>query len=25
MEVTKTLARFIVNHRYADIPQKVRH
>ena len=25
MEVTKTLARFIVNHRYADVPQKVRH
>jgi 2-methylcitrate dehydratase PrpD len=25
MEVTKTLAKFIVNHRYADIPQKVRH
>ena len=25
MEVTRTLARFIVNHRYADIPQKVRH
>ncbi len=25
MEVTKTLAGFIVNHRYADIPQKVRH
>jgi 2-methylcitrate dehydratase PrpD len=25
MEVTKTLARFIVNHRYADTPQKVRH
>ena len=25
MEVTKTLAKFIVNHRYADIPQQVRH
>ncbi len=25
MEVTKTLARFLVNHRYADIPEKVRH
>ena len=25
MEVTKTLARFLVTHRYADIPQKVRH
>src|SRR5688500_792465 len=25
MEVTKTLARFIVNHKYSDIPQKVRH
>ena len=25
MEVTRTLARFIVNHRYADVPQKVRH
>jgi len=25
MEVTRTLAKFIVNHRYADIPQKVRH
>jgi len=25
MEVTRTLARFIVNHRYADIPQKVQH
>ena len=25
MEVTRTLARFIVNHRYADIPQPVRH
>jgi len=25
MEVTRTLARFIVNQRYADIPQKVRH
>jgi 2-methylcitrate dehydratase PrpD len=25
MEVTKTLAKFIVNHRYADIPEKVRH
>ena len=25
MEVTKTLAKFIVNHRYADVPQKVRH
>ena len=25
MEVTKTLARFIVNHRYPDVPQKVRH
>jgi 2-methylcitrate dehydratase PrpD len=24
MEVTRTLAKFIVNHRYADIPQKVR-
>jgi 2-methylcitrate dehydratase PrpD len=25
MEVTRTLAKFIVNHKYADIPQKVRH
>ena len=25
MEVTRTLARFIVQHRYADIPEKVRH
>ena len=25
MEVTKTLAKFIVRHRYADIPEKVRH
>lgn len=25
MEVTRTLAKFIVNHRYADIPQPVRH
>jgi len=25
MEVTRTLARFVVNHRYADVPQKVRH
>ena len=25
MEVTKTLARFVVNHRYADVPAKVRH
>ncbi|HEY7741551.1 MAG TPA: MmgE/PrpD family protein [Burkholderiales bacterium] len=25
MEVTRTLARFLVQHRYADIPQKVRH
>jgi 2-methylcitrate dehydratase PrpD len=25
MEVTRTLARFIVNHRYADVPHKVRH
>ena len=25
MEVTRTLARFIVNHRYADIAQPVRH
>src|SRR5690242_19310038 len=25
MEVTRTLARFLVNHRYADIPEKVRH
>ena len=25
MEVTRTLAKFIVNHRYADIPEKVRH
>jgi 2-methylcitrate dehydratase PrpD len=25
MEVTRTLARFIVNHRYAEVPQKVRH
>ena len=25
MEVTKTLARFLVNHRQADVPQKVRH
>jgi len=25
MEVTRTLAKFIVNHRYADIPQQVRH
>jgi 2-methylcitrate dehydratase PrpD len=25
MEVTRTLAKFIVNHKYSDIPQKVRH
>ena len=25
MEVTRTLAKFIVNHRYAGIPEKVRH
>ena len=25
MEVTKTLAQFIVNHRSADVPEKVRH
>ena len=25
MEVTRTLAKFIVEHRYADIPEKVRH
>ncbi len=25
MEVTRTLARFIVQHQYADIPEKVRH
>ena len=25
MEVTRTLARFIVGHRYHDIPEKVRH
>jgi len=25
MEVTRTLAWFVVNHRYADVPQKVRH
>jgi 2-methylcitrate dehydratase PrpD len=25
MEVTRTLAKFIVSHRYADVPQKVRH
>ena len=25
MEITRTLARFIVQHRYADVPQKVRH
>jgi len=25
MEVTRTLAKFIVNHRYADVPEKVRH
>jgi 2-methylcitrate dehydratase PrpD len=25
MEVTRTLARFLVGHRYGDIPQKVRH
>jgi len=25
MEVTRTLARFVVDHRYADVPQKVRH
>ena len=25
MEVTKTLAKFLVNHRAADVPQKVRH
>jgi 2-methylcitrate dehydratase PrpD len=25
MEVTRTLARFVVNHRYADVPEKVRH
>jgi 2-methylcitrate dehydratase PrpD len=24
MEVTRTLARFVVNHRYANVPQKVR-
>ena len=25
MEVTRTLAKFIVNHRHADVPEKVRH
>ena len=25
MEVTRTLAKFIVEHRYTDIPEKVRH
>ncbi len=25
MEITKTLAKFIVRHRYADVPEKVRH
>jgi 2-methylcitrate dehydratase PrpD len=25
MEVTRTLAKFIVNHRYDDVPEKVRH
>lgn len=25
MEVTRTLARFIVNHHYGDIPEKIRH
>src|SRR6185436_3395719 len=25
MEVTRTLAKFLVNHRYADVPAKVRH
>jgi 2-methylcitrate dehydratase PrpD len=25
MEVTKTLAKFLVNHRYTDVPEKVRH
>jgi 2-methylcitrate dehydratase PrpD len=25
MEVTRTLARFIVGHRYGDLPEKVRH
>jgi 2-methylcitrate dehydratase PrpD len=25
MEVTRTLAKFIVNHHYADVPEKVRH
>jgi len=25
MDVTRTLARFIVGHRYADVPEKVRH
>lgn len=25
MEVTRTLARFVIEHRYADIPEKVRH
>ena len=25
MEVTRTLAKFIVGHEYADVPQKVRH
>jgi 2-methylcitrate dehydratase PrpD len=25
MEVTKTLAKFLVTHRYADVPEKVRH
>ncbi len=25
MEVTRTLAKFVVEHRYADIPEKVRH
>ena len=25
MEVTRTLARFVIEHRYAEIPEKVRH
>jgi len=25
MEVTRTLAKFLVKHRYADVPAKVRH
>jgi 2-methylcitrate dehydratase PrpD len=25
MDVTRTLARFLVNHRHADVPEKVRH